>query len=351
MDVKVNNFVVVNDVFRSDLDIHINTFTDNHLLLYVYLQRFNNYRGEINFCLGWLYEDLAIDNNKRLQSELSSCFCDLIEFKLIELVGDTDIKSIDRNTRLVVKVVKNINNNDFTMLYDSEIDKIFGLDVDIRQKRSALMIYTIIASRINNKSKYAYPSYENFMSDLGMENNNRIRDSINLLQDEGLILWKNVGAVAINGAVETGNNVYVLCIENDHKAILGRAVADRTESYRERGYSVTKSKNGDRKRSLSPLIRHRQVKFDDGILDDKGMAELLQYEKEYYELIKDNEDSMLKQRFVLLDIESVNVEPGEKVIKGYFGLPNLNNTTVENVDVETGEIFDMDEEEMIALFG
>ena len=332
MDKVNNNFVIVNDVFRSDLDIHINTFTDNHLLLYVYLQRFNNYRDEINFCLGWLYDELNI-SNRRLQSELVICFSDLIEFELIEVVGDIDIMSINRNTRLVVKLIKNEDNSNFTMLYDSEIDKILNLEVDIRQKKSALLIYTIIASRINNTTRYSFPSYKNFMDDLGMENNNRVSESIKLLQDEGLIVWKNVGTVAIRGDVETGNNVYVLCTEDNYKTILEGAVADRTESYKERGYSIIRSKDGNKKRSLSALIRNRQAKFDNGTLDNKGSIELLQYEKEYFELIKDNEEQVAKQRFILFDVEN-DMETGEILDVEELSEENI----IDNLFTSTDEV-------------
>jgi len=139
----IKKFITVNDVFRSDLEIYNENFTDEHLLVYVYMQKFNNYRGIINFCIGWLIDDLKI-TNARIQRNLVKSFLDLVDFKLIELISDVD--KINRNTRLSVKLIKNKDKNNFTIIYDTEIEKILSLGQDIRTIKSALMVYSLIAS-------------------------------------------------------------------------------------------------------------------------------------------------------------------------------------------------------------
>ena len=141
----MKTFSMVKNVFRFDLDCFNPEFTDNHLLVWVYLQRFSTYR-EINFCMGWLFDDLNI-GYRDTQKDLIKALFDLIEWGLVESVGN--IKKINKNTRIRLKAVEYKNN--FTKLLDSEIDKILYFDEDIRTIKTMLIYLCLDCFRIDDK--------------------------------------------------------------------------------------------------------------------------------------------------------------------------------------------------------
>ena len=147
-----SNFVIVRKVFWYATEQYQKGFTDLHLLILIYMQRYKAINSnEMTFCIGWLYDDLNITNDKAKQDIIASLF-DLLEMELIEL-NDLDIDSVNRNTRIVANLLD--VEEGFVMIDNDAIDKILSLDLDIRQKRTMLFIYTIIASRIDDKG-YCY---------------------------------------------------------------------------------------------------------------------------------------------------------------------------------------------------
>jgi len=78
---------------------------------------------------------------------------------------------------------------------------------------------------------------------------------------------------------------------------------------------------------LNLKIKHRQQKFDDGKLDEEGLKDLEQLERDYYELIKFDADKVQEQRFVLFNIDNTKAEVSEPT---------------EMINTDTGKIKEFD---------
>ena len=328
----MGNFVMVKNCFRKDLfQQRIEGFDENHLLVLMYMQRFTAInRGEINFCMGWLFGDLGI-NKSSTRKELINSLFDLVDMGLVELVEDVDRDKVNKNTRIRTYAVEYEDN--FTKIFDTEIDKIFDSDIDFRMKKTMLFLYTDIASRIDVKG-YCYPSFESFKADLGSTSDNRINDALELLKENSLIYYDNVGQIAIGGQVTQGNNVYVLCCQKGYKDILQRGLANRKQQYVEGKATVTKKKQSNLQRSISMKWRHRLNKYYDGTITDTELKELEQLEKQYFKLIKDTE--LKEERIDEFVLFNPIIKKEEN--KSYFGKPRHS----EIVDYETGENIEND---------
>ena len=317
----MNYFAIVNNVFRHDLGKqYIKEFNDNHLLLLVYIQKFKGYSGEMNFCLGWLFDDLKINYN--LQQDLINCFSDLVKWNLIDLINEVD--NINRNTRLQVAISE--YDDRFTQVLFNEVEKIFNLDLDIRTKKTMLFLYTDIASWIDTKG-YCYTSYHYFKQDLNTKSDNRINDSLKLLKENKLIDYESVGEIIIDGKVTKGNNIYVLCNNKDYKTNLSRGVANRKKQYEEGKAKVHKGEQSNYQRSVRQRLNNLWKKYNNNTIVYDELKELDKKQKVYYELIKHDPDKLAETNFVTINFD-VNVEVKEEDKK----------EVEEIIDYETGEI-------------
>ena len=102
----MNRFVNVKNVFRKDIKEHyIKEFSEDHLLVLVYMQRFTvQNRNRIDFCMGWLFEDLGIKKSN-VKKDLNNALCDLVDWGLIKLYREIDWDKIHRNTRITTYAV------------------------------------------------------------------------------------------------------------------------------------------------------------------------------------------------------------------------------------------------------
>jgi len=284
-------------------------------------------RNEINFCIGWLFDDLDI-NKSDTRKDIISSFFDLVDWGLIELANDIDREKFNRNTRVTTYAVSYEDN--YTMIYDTEIDKIFNLDIDFRVKKTMIFLYCNIASRIDGKG-YCYPSFESFKSDIGTTSDNRINDALILLKDNKLIDYENVGQILVNKQVQQGNNIYVICVDKDYKDNLSKGLANRKKDYEENKVTIFEGAKSNNQRGLKQKLNHLWKKYNDGTITDNELIELKSKEEEYYNLIKLDKEKLDKINFVSFEV----VEEKKEETKGYFGKPNP-----MKVDMETGEILE-----------
>lgn len=310
-------YAIINNVFRHDLKQYNKEFTDNHLLLLVYIQKFKTYSGGMDFCLGWIFDDLKINYN--LRQDLISCFTDLVKWDLITLI--TDVDKINRNTRLQVLIPE--YDNRFTQILFVEVEKIFNLDIDIRTKKTMLFLYVDIASWIDSK-KYCYTSYYYFMQDLNTKSNNRVHNSLELLKKYKLIDYERVGEIVIDGRVTTGNNIYVLCSDEDYKSNLARGLANRKKDYEEKNAKIFKGEQSNNQRSVRMRLNNLWSKNHNNTINYDEYVELDEKQKEYKELIKHDEVKLAETPFVEIDFSKFSAEDKEII------------------DIETGEIIEVD---------
>lgn len=243
-------FVMIKYVMRADMKFHIKNFNDNHLLMYATIQRYTSMRGTIDFRLNDIYEDLKIDSTT-LKSELKQSLFDLIEFNLIELVDDNslNIDKINKNTRIRLKQVT--IKDDFKQIYDSELDKIFNSEHDIRAKKTMLYLFTILVSRIDDKN-YCYPSYASLKRDLKTSSDTTITDNLNRLRELKLIEYENCGTIITESKeITQSNNIYVRCITNNHKSILNEQINKRKADLINHKSKISDNKKANKKRSES----------------------------------------------------------------------------------------------------
>lgn len=250
---------MVKNVFRSDLDCFNPEFTDNHLLVLVYMQKYTTYRDEINFCMGWLFDDLNI-GYRDTQKDLIKALFDLIEWELVKPIED--ITKINRNTRIKLESVKYDNN--FTKLLDSEIDKILYSDEDIRVKKTMLYIYTLIVSRIDDK-RFCFPRRETFKKDMQIKSNKRVQDAIDKLKELGLIDFAKAGIIRdAKGRIYNANNIYVTTYTENYREILENAVNSNRE-YHENNNSLVMQKK--KKEDVSIPAEENNIEIDEKVLN------------------------------------------------------------------------------------
>lgn len=296
----MNRFVNVKNVFRKDIKKHyIKQFTEDHLLVLVYMQRFTVHnRNRIDFCMGWLFDDLGIEKSN-VKKDLNNALCDLVDWGLIKLYKDIgDRNNINRNTRIQSYAVK--YNEQFTQIHDSEIDKILNSDVDFRQKKTMLFLYCDIASRIDDKG-YCFPSYESFKADLNTTSDNRIDNALVALKEYGLIDYDNVGQIKIDNRITQGNNVYVLCVDQDHKEKLHTGLQNRRREYEEGKARIHKGKHSNKRRSIKQKLNHLWKKYNNNSLTDEQLKTLKELEMEYYQYIQNDKDTLDEIEFVLFN--------------------------------------------------
>ncbi len=321
-------YAIVNNIFRHDLEQYNSKFTDGHLLVLVYMQKYKTYAGQMDFCIGWLLEDLKINRNSL--GEIIQYFNDLIDWKLIVLLNKT--KTITKNTRLQVKL--NNYKHRFTQVQLSVFDKIFGLDIDIRVKKTMLFLYVDIASWIDTK-RYCYTSYFYFKKDLGTTSDNRINETLTLLKDNHIIDYENVGQVLIDGKIQQGNNIYVLCSDENYKEILRKGIDNRKKQLEEGKAKIFEGKRSNKMRSLKQKLNVLWKKYDDNNITDTEFEELSKVEKEYYEFIKFDKEKMTEIIFVT-DIENnIIVEQNTVVPDKQTVTTDIENMKDDDIKIES----------------
>ena len=283
------------NVFRHDIkDQYIDEFSDNHMLLWVYIQRYSTYRDNINFCMGWLFDDLNI-KYRDTQIELIDCLFDLIKWKLLIAVNQLNNDGINKNTRIIAQLPK--FDGRYTKIYDSEVDKILNIDVDIRIKKTMLYIYIIIASWIDDKG-YCYPPYRYIKEDISTTSDNRINNALVLLKERKLIDYENVGQILVENKVKQGNNVYVTCISSNYKNKLATGLQNRRLEFREKEVKFFTSTASNRQRGLKQRLNNLWKKYSINDMNDNELKELEMLEHEYYEFIKMDDEKLSEIDFI-----------------------------------------------------
>lgn len=218
---------IVKNIFR--FDEKIKGFTENHLLLLIYLQEFTTCRNKIYFTFSFMFENLGITYHK-LKQELCKCLFDLYNWELISIINN-NIKNINQNTNIVIEKIE--YNSNYTLLSAKEIDKILYSNLDIRLIKTMLYVYVIICSWIGASGRqYCFPKLEDFKKDIGTTSNKRIVNAIQKLKELGLIDYKNIGVVKGDGKIYQSNNVYVLTATKNYQKIL-RHASEESKNYYE----------------------------------------------------------------------------------------------------------------------
>ena len=219
---------LVKNIFRADN--RLVGFTDNHLLLLVYLQKFTTYSNQIYFVFDFMFTDLNIGKTV-LRSDLFKCLDDLNNWGLINITNDIDFKSINKNTIIIIDKVNYESN--YTVLYAEEVNKILYSDMDIRSKKTLLYLYSVIVSWIGiNGRQYCFPRREQLKDDIQTTSNQRIIDGIKQLKKLGLIDYASAGIVKNDNKFYQVNNVYVVTYLENYQEILSQAI-DESKYYYE----------------------------------------------------------------------------------------------------------------------
>ena len=289
------SFMLIPNVFRHDIkDQYIGEFSDSHMLLLVYMQRYLTHGGSINFCMGWLFEDLNI-KYRNTQIELINCLADLVSWNLLIVDDDINNSSVNKNTRIVAQL-PGIDGR-YTKLYDSEIVKILNVDEDIRVKKTMLYIYVVIASWIDDKG-YCYPPYKYMKEDISTTSDNRINSALVLLKEHGLIDYDNVGQILVENKVKQGNNVYVICVNSNYKNKLATGLKNRRSEFREKEVKFFTTTISNRQRGVKQRLNNLWKKYNSNDINDSELKELEKLEHEYYNLIKTDNEKLSEVDFI-----------------------------------------------------
>ena len=291
---KIENFVVVKNVFRADLPIFNKDFDENHLLVYTYLQRFFTYEKGISFSLKDLFDELCI-KNYRTQQKFIQYFKDLINFGLIEMINKPD--KITNDTELQVQIPKYDNN--FTKIRLKELIIISRLKVDLKQKKTMLFLYIDLASRIDEKG-YCFPSFKQLQKDLQTTNANRISSSLKKLKQYGFIDYQNLGNIVVDGNIKQSNNIYVLCCDAGFPFLLKRGLDDLKEKLQMQKINILGNKHSNRKRSVKQQLNNLWKKFDNNSINTKERDKLYILEMEYYNFIKLSKEKLEQTQFRII---------------------------------------------------
>lgn len=224
---NIQSKYIVKNIFRSDNSIE--GFTENHLLLLVYLQEFTTYRNMIYFNFSLMFEKLNITYHQ-LKKELYQCLIDLCDWGLIEIINVNSLSSLNQNTNITIN---RINYTDsYTLLVAEEIDKILYNEFDIRSRRTMLYVYVIICSWIGIKDRYySFPRIDDFKRDINTTSNKRIISAIQQLKELGLIDYGNAGTIKNDNNIFQANNIYVLTVEDNYKDNLKNALEESKSYY------------------------------------------------------------------------------------------------------------------------
>lgn len=326
-----SNFVIVKNCFRQDLKkVYDKSFTDLHLLILVYMQRFTAINSNtMTFTLSWLYDDLSISNSIAKQ-DITRAMLELENMNLIEL-NVLDIDKVDRNTRIIASLFD--YEGDFTLIDNDAIDKILSLDIDIRQKRTMLLLYCNIASRIDDKG-YCYPSFASFKADLQTTSDNRINDALELLKECKLIDYDNVGQVLIDGQVTQANNIYVLCNRKDHKARLQEGLNNRKKQYEEGKAKIFKGEQSNIMRSLKQRKNNLDKKYINNTITQEELQELGLIENDYYDMNKLNKDKLQEINFITINITKMELK---QIMKRLIKLKDKGRENLTQEEMQEGK--------------
>lgn len=171
-----------------------------------------------------MFTELNI-NKLPMRNVLYECLDDLNNWGLISIISDVDFRSINKNTTVVIDRI--IYDDNYTILYADEINKILYCEGDVRFKKTLLYIYVVIASWIGiNGRMYCFPTREQLKADLQTTSNKRITDAIYKLKKLALIDFANVGVIRNDSRIYQANNVYVLTTHPHYKDVLDQALED-----------------------------------------------------------------------------------------------------------------------------
>lgn len=325
-----SNFVIVRKVFWYATEQYQKGFTDLHLLILIYMQRYKAINSnEMTFCIGWLYDDLNITNDKAKQ-DITRALFELEKMELISL-NDLDSDNVNRNTRIIASLLD--VEEGFVMIDNVAIDKILSLDLDIRQKRTMLFIYTIIASRIDDKG-YCYPSFASFRQDLQTTSDNRINDALELLKELGLIDYDNVGQILINGQVTQANNIYVLCNSKDYKQKLQEGLNNRRKQYEEGKAKIFKGEQSNIMRSLKQRKNNLDKKYINNTITQEELQELGLIENDYYDMNKLNKDKLQEINFITINITKMELK---QIMKRLIKLKDKGRENLTQEEMQEGK--------------
>lgn len=197
---------------------------------------------------------------------------------------NVDMNSIKPNTFIECKIDAHIPNEDdrdigFFRLFYKDYIRIMNLETD-KDKSIILNSYCYISARVKHrpddyksvnedkyrnegKSEYTYFKYEDAISDLGITKAT-LKESLDILSDNELISYGNIGLVKKNGVVNVANNVYVIDTKEFESAI-----NDSKFYYTNNGYSVIGKKSDDvTKKIIGLSSRIKQLESTGCNVDD-----------------------------------------------------------------------------------
>lgn len=125
---------------------------------------------------------------------------------LIRIYGN--LRNLKKNDEFSIEVIitKGLLKNGFTFLNAEERDLFFNLDVN------TAVIFLYLKRHINNKTKYAFTSYQTMAEELGVSNAT-LTASINFLSTLGIVIKENPNFISkdkFTGQIRKSNNTYYI---------------------------------------------------------------------------------------------------------------------------------------------
>lgn len=243
------------------------------------------------FNLQFLFTELNIkQNNSIQQKKIRNCLIQLQNDNVI--ISDDDMSKIN-NTQLV-HVDISIPDNNYTIVYDYELNKI----INYKQENlyNLFNLFVFLKYRIGDKG-YCYWNQADIAYSIGLKSRKVISRMIKVLATElELILVDNIGTKKFNdGSIKESNNMYAMNYEGAEE-LLKQKKEEYKYRLKEHGVKIIKNKTANDKRKYARLINHRRIKYYKGIITDKELKELKQYEKIYYDMIKNDKDTLEEKR-------------------------------------------------------
>jgi hypothetical protein len=151
---------------------------------------------------------------------------------------------------------------------------------------------------------------------VGLKTRKTVSKYANILQNLGLIKYKNPGQrVFEDGSTKQSNYIYAMNYE-DADVVIGKALTFYGNKLKEDNIRLEKAETADDKRSMAAYKNHRLKKYHDGTITEQELVELAYYEEEYYKLIKNDSDAEDKiAKFVLFNPAEEQQEKPEQFSK------------------------------------
>lgn len=254
LQLKNDKYVMVDKDWFIEKN-YIKKYKHDALLIYAYMIRGINSRGELYFSVNNIMDYLGVSHrntNKRKK------IIDILTSFNKDKVFKFDIKKFNDSDLIVTKEIKEIDS--FTILYDFEIDSIIDYDLHT-DKGKLLSVFLYIKGCINSSSCIAYPQIKTIKIHTNINSDSTVVKYINILQDIGLILFANVGLrVFADNSVKYAENAYVMNYEGYDKTLDDYLVQKQIElSEKKVGIKNKKETNIKRSETMKKIWAERKA--------------------------------------------------------------------------------------------